>query len=594
MSSTMLRPIIKELPFFLIYFVLMANFVIRLFRCKLMLPEYQDAAFTYCDLFFRATLIMLCGYLFSWLLVALKRKWVKVLAYSLVIGLFSVDFFLSKAFSLSISPFVLVLIAETNAKESSEFITTFMGVGGNWVVYSVILLTIAVAAILEWIYNPRIYQNIKSFLERKRLFSYLMAGVFSVLLLCGLYASGTYVRLFQCNDTDELSDWEMYDRYYPLDPFTNTLYALRGVYLADKEMKSAIESVNQNMKAVGCLEDSLTVVLVIGESYIKSHAALYGYPLQTTPNMCQELNEGNLFAFHDVISPFNSTSNTMKNMLCCNSISEGESWSGSAYLPALFSQAGYKVMFWDNQKDWNAQMSFSFALNTFLYNENMNRLYAAVNDVSYEYDDELVRSFFARHPETPGNQLVLFHLMGQHSDADCRYPARKEFMRFTADSIKRNDAYLDTYRKTKIANYDNATYYNDYVIKHIIDHYRSKNAVIVYLSDHGEEIYDYRDSEGRRRESTYNSNLLTYQYDIPFLIWCSPIYQQRHPEITEAITQALDRPFMIDNVCQVLFHLGAISGDYYIPQRDLLSSEYRTPKRLVERVIDYDAITSNR
>ena len=103
MSSTMLRPIIKELPFFLIYFVLMANFVIRLFRCKLMLPEYQDAAFTYCDLFFRATLIMLCGYLFSWLLVALKRRWVKVLAYSLVIGLFSVDFFLSKAFSLSIS-----------------------------------------------------------------------------------------------------------------------------------------------------------------------------------------------------------------------------------------------------------------------------------------------------------------------------------------------------------------------------------------------------------------------------------------------------------------------------------------------------------
>lgn len=587
--STVLYPIIKELPFFLMYFVLMANYVIRLFRCKLLLPEYQDAGFTYWDLFFRATLIMLCGYLFSWLLVALKKKWVKVVAYSIVIGLFAVDFFLSKAFGLFISPFVLVLIAETNTKESAEFINTFMGVGGNWVVYALVLLVIVITAILEKFYYPRIYQKLNSLIERKRLLSYLMVSVFSVLFVCGLYASGTYVRLFQCNDTDELSDWEMYDTFYPLDPFSNTMYALRGVYLADKEMKSAIEDVNHNKNAVSCREDSLTVVLVIGESYIKSHAALYGYALQTTPNMCQEIEDGNLFAFRDVISPFNSTSNTMKNMLCCNSISEGESWFGSAYFPALFADAGYKVMFWDNQKDWNAQMSFSFALNTFLYNENMNRLYAAVNDVSYEYDDELVHSFFARNPETAGNQLVLFHLLGQHSDADCRYPAREEFMQFTADSIKRNDSYLDAHRKTKIANYDNATYYNDYVIKHIMDHYRSRNAVMLYLSDHGEEIYDYRDSEGRRRETAFNRNLLKYQYDIPFLLWCSPVYQQLHPGITDTITQALDRPFMIDNVCQVLFHLGGISGDYYIPQRDLLSSKYRTPKRLVERVVDYDA-----
>ena len=37
------------------------------------------------------------------------------------------------------------------------------------------------------------------------------------------------------------------------------------------------------------------------------------------------------------------------------------------------------------------------------------------------------------------------------------------------------------------------TLYNDYVLKNIIDLFRDKNTVVLYFSDHGEEIYDYRD-----------------------------------------------------------------------------------------------------
>lgn len=43
-----------------------------------------------------------------------------------------------------------------------------------------------------------------------------------------------------------------------------------------------------------------------------------------------------------------------------------------------------------------------------------------------------------------------------------------------------------------IAEYDNATCYNDALIGEVISHYRHANAVIVYLSDHGEETYDWR------------------------------------------------------------------------------------------------------
>ena len=215
-------------------------------------------------------------------------------------------------------------------------------------------------------------------------------------------------------------------------------------------------------------------------------------------------------------------------------------------------------------------------------------VYSATNDNGYNYDGELIDSY-TKNKSTSSRQFVIFHFTGQHIAAEERYPHTNEFMRFTADSIQRNEPFLTKEKKEKIAHYDNATLYNDYVIKKIMDLFREENAVMVYLSDHGEEVYDYRDSEGRCGGET-NKNLLLYQYGVPFVIWCSPIYQERHPETMEAIRGAVDRPFMTDNVCQVLFHLAGIESSYYKPERDLLSDDYKRPKRLVNRTIDYDAI----
>lgn len=47
-------------------------------------------------------------------------------------------------------------------------------------------------------------------------------------------------------------------------------------------------------------QDSLNVILVIGESYNKYHSPLYGYYLNTTPVLCSQQQNGNLFVFKDV------------------------------------------------------------------------------------------------------------------------------------------------------------------------------------------------------------------------------------------------------------------------------------------------------
>lgn len=217
--------------------------------------------------------------------------------------------------------------------------------------------------------------------------------------------------------------------------------------------------------------------------------------------------------------------------------------------------------------------------------------YTATANKHFDYDDQLIEDF-ATTPMKPGKyNLVIFHLWGQHVDPACRYPHNKKFVHFTAKDIKRKETYLTESKKQDIANYDNATYYNDYVVGRIIDLFRNTNSVIVYMADHGEEVYDYRDSKGRVNAlSGQYKEFLKCQFDIPLMIWCSDIYKKRHPQIINEIKASQSKPFMSDNICQVFFHLSGLKTNYYVPKRDLLSPDFQIRERILGNGANYDDI----
>ena len=146
--------------------------------------------------------------------------------------------------------------------------------------------------------------------------------------------------------------------------------------------------------------------------------------------------------------------------------------------------------------------------------------------------------------------------------------------------------------REEIAHYDNAALYNDYVMQQIIGLYDEENTVVVFLSDHGEEVYDYRDNLGRNDWSIGNDpqQVIRWQYMVPFLVWCSDKYEASHPEIVSQLSQAVNRPAMLDNVCQLLFHLSGLKTPWYHPERDLISPDYHCPKRLINDEVDCDSI----
>lgn len=142
-------------------------------------------------------------------------------------------------------------------------------------------------------------------------------------------------------------------------------------------------------------QDSLYMVVIIGESYIKRHAGVYGYTLPTTPNLSREVQKGNMFVFRNVVTPYTGTSQSLRNILSQNSLLDGESWDERPFVSAIFKKSGAAVYFWDNQRDdFTSAAVASFAMQSFLYSEKVvANSYTSTNNTSYAYDDDVVSDF---------------------------------------------------------------------------------------------------------------------------------------------------------------------------------------------------------
>ena len=528
-------------------------------------------------------------FLIGYIIAAIISKWnhwyIKTPIYIVIFFFAAVQFFLIDNFLFPISPTYLMLIAETNGEESREFLhqyvfstpimNTLLFVGGY---VAVAFLICALWERLRRLFVKR-HGKLKPFIQT-------IVGIFVLpILYYAICACKIYVFMATCESGDKIRSV-----FKPQDPFSSLYSSAMIVRSVEREMNHAKKVTAEQATATFDTEadDSLNIVLVIGESYIKHHSQLYGYPLETTPYMMAEKKQGRLFTLNDVVSPSNTTSVVLKDMLCCNNIARGEKWFDAPFFPAVFKNAGYDVFLWDNQKEFETNADYSFTLNSFLYSpEFQNLAYTATNDTSYQYDDQIVEDFSKKVKLKATHNLVLFHLMGQHFIQNKRYPHIPKFDHFTADSIHKKANYLNKEKKQMIAEYDNSTLYNDYVIHQIIHLFESKNTILFYLSDHGEEVFDFRDRIGRDHGPLFDKKLV-FEYQVPFVVWCSDTYIQKHQEIIDAIRKAENKPLMSDILFNTLFYVGGIKTTLYREEDNVLHQSYHSMKRIIEGHLDYD------
>lgn len=518
--------------------------------------------------------------LMAWACCFIKWRIVRGLIYMAAVSLFAINIFLTLNFDTMISPWILLLIHETNSNESSEFLSTYALSTPSIVTYGLTLLSVGLIVIGE-----KMGRSITIKRPRLTLFPFILW------LAVGVWQAVLVIMMFFASTQSQLQSWYEGKAFYCIENTpANLLYSCYHLHLTNHENDAAWEASEKVFQSTVTRDekDTLDVVLIIGESYNKYHASIYGYYLDTTPTMREQQKRGNLFVFQDAVSPYNMTTLAVKNMLSTNSISLHQSWEEHPLVMTIFRKAGFDVAMWDNQKSENNVLFHDFSNNSLLYGKKMvESTYHHLNNAPFDYDQQLVDTALTVKRK-PGSTLTVFHLMGQHTAPIWRYPENDENAIYTADSIQRND--LNDYQRQYIAEYDNATRYNDHVIGSIIQYYRQRNAVILYLSDHGDEVYDYRDVVGRTHEPVKQKQALKYQYEIPMVLWCSDQFIQRHPNTMKNIRRAILRPFSSDNVPQLLMGLSNIHSSFYEPKKDVLNNQYVCGKRIVQNTTDYDEV----
>lgn len=576
-------PIIEEFPLFILTLLIANLGTIRLLHGCLV-AHYDIGAYE--NIFRFLSVGTVVSYLFAAIAFYAKRRYIKVLLYAIPIVLFIINFFLLREFGTVLNPNYILILGETNPGEASGFIRTFLFSKGGVLTVLTLLILCATCVAAEK-YKPLILHY-----THKKWIGSTICILTIPFLINGVHTLSQIATIFKVQSLKQLDGWGgvvMDGQAEISDVYTNLLYSLYAPRVAQKECREAIQlscNLTDHSKSAN---DSLNVVLIIGESYIKYHSPLYGYQLNTTPNLLREMKASHLFVFDNINTPYNQTSPTIKNLLSCNSLGRHEGWENSPYFPVIFRKDGYHVYFWDNQ-NVTTRGVWDFTLNSFLHNKELSEVsYTAENKDTYQYDGGLIQSFLSQKFPTTQNNLTILHLWGQHIAAKDHYPHTARFNHFTRDSITVKKPWLTSAMRQAIAEYDNATYYNDALIGEVINHYRHANAVIVYLSDHGEETYDWRPGIGRNA-SPMCANVLKYQFDIPFVVWCSDKYQARHPRIMQAIKASLHKPMSSDIICNMLFHLAGMKTEYYRPSLDILSKKYRCPKRIVLDKYNYDAI----
>lgn len=565
--NRILQPVLSNIPLFVASILLMGGFDVGYQQHLFHENTSMGIVTAYMEIFFMAFLICLISYL-------CRKIYLKVVFYIILFFLYGLSCYLLYAYSAYITPNILLLLLETNSKEATGFFETYLTTPAMFKSVAIVGFLLIMTIVGE-----RLNKRIKAFVS-KPIFIWLISAMLLFGIVGGIGVVSRYWNLFHSKNAYDAECWKSSHLFYKVMPVPNFCYSLTAIHLAGQDLYYMIDATKESLNTVEPVgNDSLNIVLVVGESFNKYHASLYGYDLNTTPFQCEEQSRGNLYAFTHVKAPHNMTSIVLKNMFCCNDVHEGERWHDYAFFPALFKKAGYDVWLWDNQYQTNPNMAINFTLNSIIFNNEIKEMsYTDYNEQCTTYDKELITDFFQKKGHELGSHnLIIFHLNGQHRPANAQYPPEKEYQVFSGKDIKNPAPYLTDESRERIAEYDNATLYNDQVIRHITDFVKSTNALLIYLSDHGEEVYDYRDFLGRSllEETEITPELIKYQIEIPLVIWCSDKWKQQHETEWNAIGETTDREFSIDNTCHLLFNLGDIKTKAYNPIRDLFSPQYK-------------------
>ncbi|TLP77893.1 phosphoethanolamine transferase CptA [Pseudomonas nitroreducens] len=315
-----------------------------------------------------------------------------------------------------------------------------------------------------------------------------------------------------------------------------------------------------------------TLVLVLGESTTRQHMHLYGYGRDTTPNLDALAASGQgLTVFNNVVAPRPYTIEVMQQILTFGDEQNPDRFLTDPSLINLMKQAGYKTFWITNQQTMTKRntmlTTFSQQTDEPVYLNNQR------NQNASQYDGVVLDPFEKALKDPAQKKFIVIHLLGTHMDYRYRYP--DEFAHFKDRQgvpSALSDDQVETYNF-----YDNAVRYNDFVVSSLIKRYSAANAngFMLYLSDHGEEVYS---SGNHDRLGRNEMDPTRPMYTIPFMVWTSPSWQAEHPRDLQAVA---NRSYSSSHLIHTLSDLAGLSYDRYEPAKSLVNEQFAATPRWI-------------
>lgn len=295
---------------------------------------------------------------------------------------------------------------------------------------------------------------------------------------------------------------------------------LARMYRGDLELSDYSSSgLSFNTKS----ESPLVVVLIVGESLRSDRLSINGYHRSTTPLMEKR---SNLYSFKDVLACSTTTSVSLPCMLTNNEL---DGWVGrfssGNYTPKYSVSKVFTDLNFDTHFISNANRDYGLYISKDFHGTSEVTLSNSLRKKYIIQENDFGDMLLAKEINAQVNKDTYYVLgtMGSHRDYFARYP--EKFAVYKPDMGGNLEAINNAY--------DNTVIYFDKVFDSIATKLNDQNAIIVYVSDHGESL-------GENGVFLHGAPIATApdeQKHVPMIVWMSDKYIQEHPQQHNNIQQ---------------------------------------------------------
>ncbi len=301
--------------------------------------------------------------------------------------------------------------------------------------------------------------------------------------------------------------------------------------------------------------DSLDIVMIIGEAARADHLSLNGYPRPTCPRLAARQN---VISLPHIYSQHTHTAASVPHILTpADSLAPQKAHTSRSFIACL-KQQGYSSAWISNQDYGRTYTSFIYEADTIIFPNASKTVF--VFHPWYDLDMVTALQGLTECQYNP-RRLYVLHAIGSHWFFNNHVPDLCAHFRPVATNrvITQNDS------AAIINSYDNTIVSTDLFVDSVISLFTGRNAIVFYLSDHGESL-------GENGNWLHAAGAEATKYPAA-LVWYSDKYAQRFPDKVAALKENRTKHYRTDYLFYSILSAAGMEADGNNPSFNLFSPE---------------------